>query len=104
MRISARQISPDTIEWFREACESGDRSRRALAREFCTREQWLDYAGHLNLASASPALLKLADRLGACLPQVKGRPLQAHPRPSANYPDHAVSATIQELGTLSRFR
>ncbi len=30
--------------------------------------------------------------------------MAAHPRPSADYPDHAVSATIQELGTLSWVR
>ena len=101
MRINTRQISPDTIEWFRKACENGDLSRRALALEFCAREQWLDYAGRPNRASASSLLRKLADRLGVCLPPVKGRPLEAHPRPSADYPDHAVSATIQELGTLS---
>ncbi len=101
MRINTRQISPDTVEWFRKACENGDLSRRALALEFCAREQWLDYAGRPNRASASSLLRKLADRLGVCLPPVKGRPLEAHPRPSADYPDHAVSATIQELGTLS---
>ncbi|MCY4313377.1 MAG: hypothetical protein OXD44_06745 [Gammaproteobacteria bacterium] len=101
MRISTKHFSPDTIEWFRKACESGDLSRQALAREFCTREQWLDYAGRLNLASASPVLLKLADRLGASLPQARGRPLDAHPRPSADYPDHAVSGKLKELGTLS---
>jgi len=101
MQIAAKQFSPDTIEWFRKACESGSLSRRALAREFCQREQWLDYAGRLNLASASPVLLKLAERLGVSLPQVKGRPLDAHPRPSTDYPDPAVSGTIRELGTVS---
>jgi len=101
MQIATKQVSPDTIEWFRKACESGDRSRRALAREFCTREQWLDYAGRLNLASASPVLLKLAERLGVCLPQVKGRPLDAHPRPSTDYPDRVVSGTLKQLGTVS---
>ena len=68
MQIATKQFSPDTIEWFRKACESGHLSRRALAREFCMREQWLDYAGRLNLASASPVLLKLAERLGVSLP------------------------------------
>ncbi len=51
------------IEWFRKSCESGDRSRRALAREFCTCEQWFDDAGRPNRASASLLLLKLTDRL-----------------------------------------
>ncbi len=50
--MGTKHFSPDTIAWFRQACESGTLSRRALAREFCEREQWFDSAGRVNPASA----------------------------------------------------
>ncbi|MCY4050200.1 MAG: hypothetical protein OXF60_01750 [Gammaproteobacteria bacterium] len=64
----------------------------------------MDYAGRLNLVSASLVLSKIADRLGVSLPPVNGKPLDAHLSPSTDYPDNAVSGTIQELGTLSLVR
>ncbi len=94
-------ICPDTMEWFRQACESDGLPRRALAREFCEREQWFDSAGRLNRASASPVLAKMAGRLEVELPNAMRRPIDVHPRPGADYLDREVSGTIHDLGTLS---
>ncbi|MYI82968.1 MAG: IS4 family transposase [Chloroflexi bacterium] len=101
MQTGTKQFSPDTVAWLRQACADGVLSRRALARGFCEREQWLDHAGRPNLASASPVLARLAERLGMSLPEVRGRMPDAHPRPAADYPDQAVSGSLDGLGTLS---
>jgi len=92
VQIATKQFSPDTIQWFPKACESGTLSCRALAHEFCEREQWFDYAGRANLASASPVLIKIAERLGVALPR---------PRHWMCYSDYTGSGTLRDMGILS---
>ncbi len=72
MQIGMRQISSETVEWFRTACNAGELSRTALAHELCLKENWFGRIGRLCLASARKLLPRLAEELGVRLPEAEG--------------------------------
>ena len=96
MQIGMRQVSAETMEWFGTACNGG-----ALARGLCERESRLGQAGRLCLASARKILPKLAERLGARLPEAEALELDPRARPAPDFPDSSVACTLRELGALS---
>ncbi len=101
MQIGMRQVSAETVEWFGTACNGGALTRTALAHGLCERESWLGQAGRLCLASARKILPKLAERLGARLPEAEALELDPRARPAPDFPDSSVACTLRELGALS---
>ena len=96
-----RQISAETVEWFKTACNSGELSRSALARELCLQENWFGRVGRLCLASARKLLPRLAEELGLRLPEAEAMEFDPHARPASDFADSSVSSSLRELGPLS---
>ena len=101
MQIGMRQISSETVEWFRTACNAGELSRTALAHELCLKENWFGRIGRLCLASARKLLPRLAEELGVRLPEAEALALDPHARPLSDFPDSSVACSLGELGPLS---
>ena len=101
MQIGMRQISAETVEWFKTACNSGELSRSALARELCLQENWFGRVGRLCLASARKLLPRLAEELGVRLPEAEAMEFDPHARPASDFADSSVSCSLRELGPLS---
>ncbi len=101
MQIGMRQVSSETVEWFRTACKGGELTRTALARELCERENWFGHVGMPCLASARKLLPRLAEEAGVRLPEAEATALEPHARPPPDFPDSSVSCPLRELGVLS---
>ena len=101
MQIGMRQISAETVEWFRGACNGGDLSRTALARELCLKENWFGGDGKLCLASGRKLLPRLAAELGVRLPDAEAMELAPHARPASDFADNSLSGSVRDLGALS---
>ncbi len=100
MQIGMRQVSSETVEWFRAACKGGELTRTALARELCGRENWRSRAGRPCLASARKLLPALAERLGARLPEAEALEFDPHARPPPDFPDRSVACAPGDLGAV----
>ena len=96
-----RQISAETAEWFRGACNGGDLSRTALAHELCLKENWFGGVGELCLASGRKLLPRLAEELGVRLPDAEAMEFAPHARPASDFADSSVSCSLRDLGALS---
>ncbi len=103
MQIGMRQVSSETMEWFGTACNGGELSRTALAREFCERENRHNRVGKPCLASARKLLPALAEKLGVRLrlPEAEALEFDPHARPPSDFPDRSVSCPLRDLGALS---
>ena len=101
MQIGMRQISAGTVEWFRAACNGGDLSRSALARELCRKENWFGGVGRLCLSSARKLVPRLAKELGVRLPEAEAMEFAPHVRPAPDFPTSSVACLLRELGSLS---
>ena len=80
MRIGLQQFRSAAIDWLIGAAEEEGRTRHALARELCERENWRNPRGVVSLAQASKALRRLAARLNPSLPAARPMPPPAIPR------------------------
>ena len=96
-----RQISAETVEWFRGACNGGDLSRTALAHELCLKENWFGGVGKPCLASGRKLLPRLAAELEVRLPDAEAMEFAPHARPASNFADSSVSGSVRDLGALS---
>ena len=101
MQFGMRQISAETVEWFRGACNGGDLSRTALAHEFCVQENRFGRLGGLCLASSRKLLPRLAEELGVRLPEAEAIEFAPHARPASDFADSSVSCSHRDLGALS---
>ena len=104
MQIGMRQISAETVEWFRGACNGGDLSRTGLAHELCVRENWFGRLGGLCLASGRKLLPPLAEELGVRLPEAEAMEFAPHARPARDFADSSFCGSLGDLGALSLAR
>ena len=100
MQIGLRHFSGASIEWLTLAVGEAGRTRHALAREFCERENWRNARGLPCVAQASKALLQLTDKLGLSLPEARRMPAMPDPAQS-DYPDLALTCRFSDLGAVS---
>ena len=101
MQIGLRQLSSDSVEWFKAACLGngpGLPSRTAPARELCEREDWLDSRGEPCRASARKLLPNLALSLGVPPPDPGPRPGGERRGPEAGYPDRDLACSLAAFG------
>ena len=101
MQIGLRQFSSETVDWFKRACAEGTATRTSLARELCRREQWFDYRGGPNEASARKLLPNLASALSVELPKAGEWRGDSHARPEVGYPDKVLDCGLAALGIVS---
>ena len=101
MQIGMRQITAETVEWFRGACNGGELSRTALAHELCLKENWFGGVGKPCLASGRKLLPRLAAELGVRLPDAEAMEFAPHARPASDFADSSVSGSVRDLGALS---
>ena len=101
MQIGMRQITAETVEWFRGACNGGELSRTALAHELCLKENWFGGIGKPCLASGRKLLPRLAAELGVRLPDAEAMEFAPHARPASDFADSSVSGSVRDLGALS---
>ena len=100
MQIGLRHFSAASIDWLTRAVGEDGRTRHALARELCERENWRNARGVPCVAQASKALHQLTDKLGLSLPEA--RPMPAMPDPvESNYPDLALTCGLADLGAVT---
>ena len=100
MQIGLRHFSAASIDWLTGAVGEDGRTRHALARELCERENWRNARGVPCVAQASKALHQLTDKLGLSLPEA--RPMPAMPDPvESNYPDLALTCGLADLGAVT---
>ena len=98
MQIGMRRISAARVERFQTACNSGELSRTALARELCAKEKWFARVGRLCLASAVKLLPQLAEGLDVRLPEVEAMAFARHAHTRPDLVDSTVSCPLAELG------
>ncbi len=101
VQIGMRQVSAETEEWFKTACNGGELSRTAVARELCLRENWFGRVGRLCLASARKLLPRLAAELGVRLPEAEAMEFAPPARPASDFPDSCISCSLRDLSALS---
>ena len=103
MRIGLRHYASETVDWLKATLGGGDCTRTSLARELCEREDWRNAKGELCLASARAVLPKLSSALGLSLPEARpmGSIDAGSLAPSLDYPDRALSCSLDDLGEIS---
>ena len=103
MRIGLRHYTAGTVDWLKATLGTGDCTRTSLARELCEREDWRNAKGELCLASARAVLPKLSSALGLSLPEARpmGSIDAGSLAPSLDYPDRALSCSLDDLGEIS---
>ena len=97
-----RQISAETVEWFKTACNSGELSRSALARELCLQENWFGRVGRAVSCVGAQALAAPGGGSWVCAcPEAEAMEFDPHARPASDFADSSVSCSLRELGPLS---
>ena len=100
MQIGLRYFGAARIDWLTVAVGEAGRTRHALARELCERENWCNARGVPCLAQASKAQLELTGKLGVSLPEARRMPAMPGPAES-DYPDLALTCRVSDLGAVT---
>ncbi len=100
MQIGLRQVSLETVDWFRSACATGVLPRTGLARALCEREHRVGPTGGLCLPSGCAFLPKLAKMPEVSLPAAQGMGPDAHRRAASDFPDTRVACPRAEPGAV----
>ena len=93
-------LQPATVHWVRQALQSGELSRAALARELCERDGWVNARGEPCAASARKALPRLAAKLGLELPPAGPGVPPRRPRPACAEAQLRFEGSLADLGPV----
>ncbi len=104
MQVGLRHLRADTVEWLKAAAEDG-RTRHALARELCEREDWRNARGQPCVFQARGVLPGIAKRAGFVLPAARPGPCRTPGRPGGEVartdPDRKLACTLADLGAVT---
>ncbi len=105
MQVGLRHLRADTVEWLKAAAAEDGRTRHALARELCEREDWRNARGQPCVSQARGVLPGIAKRAGFVLPAARPGPRRTPGRPGGEVartdPDRKLACTLADLGEVT---
>ncbi len=105
MQVGLRHLRADTVEWLKAAAAEDGRTRHALARELCEREDWRNARGQPCVSQARGVLPGIAKRAGFMLPAARPGPCRTPGRPGGEVartdPDRKLACTLADLGEVT---